>query len=87
LQDFPDGGGRERTHARSDGGRSGEQPVVRDFIKIEARIGERTLWPWVFNIADALLVAGVSILLLNFWFDRGRPTHKDAAPRPSSASG
>lgn len=87
LQDFPDGGGRERTYARSTGGRSGEQPVVRDFIKIEARIGEHTLWPWVFNIADALLVAGVVTLLLNFWFDRGRPAHKDAASRPSSASG
>ncbi len=86
LQDFPDGGGRERTHARATGGRSGDQPVVRDFIMIKARIWEQDLWPWVFNIADALLVAGVATLLLNFWFDRGRPVHKDAARRSSSAS-
>lgn len=50
--------------------KSGMQPVVRDFIKIEAKIGRLELWPWIFNIADALLVVGVSILLLNFWFDR-----------------
>jgi len=49
---------------------SGPQPVVRDFIKIEAKIGDFALWPWIFNIADALLVFGVIILLINFWFDR-----------------
>ena len=43
---------------------------VRDFIKIELRIGEMELWPWVFNVADMLLVCGVAILMINIWFDR-----------------
>ncbi|MCB9856718.1 MAG: signal peptidase II [Phycisphaerales bacterium] len=49
--------------------RSGFQPVVRDFIKIEAKFGKFEVWPWIFNIADALLVVGVAMLLLNFWAD------------------
>lgn len=49
--------------------KSGPQPVVRDFIKIELISGK--LWPWIFNIADALLVVGVAVLLLNFWTERG----------------
>lgn len=43
---------------------------VRDFIKFEASIGNFELWPWVFNVADMLLVMGVILLLINFWFDR-----------------
>lgn len=48
----------------------GPEPVVRDFIKFEVAIGGRTLYPWIFNIADALLVVGVGVLLLNFWSER-----------------
>lgn len=55
-----------------DESRSGVQPVVRDFIKIEAKFGKYSIWPWIFNIADALLVVGVIVLLLNFWFDHRR---------------
>src|SRR5215468_8229086 len=44
----------------------GMRPVVRDFIRIEATIGSHPLWPWIFNVADALLVIGVAILLINF---------------------
>lgn len=55
-----------------DDARSGLQPVVRDFIRIEARVGDFSVWPWIFNIADALLVFGVAILLLNFWADHRR---------------
>ncbi len=51
-----------------------QQGVVRDFIKMEPRftIGGRTIeiWPWVFNVADALLVVGVALLMLNFWWER-----------------
>jgi lipoprotein signal peptidase len=52
-----------------------QQGVVRDFIKMEPRIplgGGRHLevWPWVYNIADVLLVVGVAILLFNFWRER-----------------
>ncbi|MHC4445774.1 MAG: signal peptidase II [Planctomycetota bacterium] len=50
------------------------QGVVRDFIHMKPRItiGEKSfeIWPWVFNIADVLLVAGVGLLLLNFWWER-----------------
>jgi len=50
------------------------QGVVRDFIKMEPSIPLGSwridIWPWVFNIADALLVAGVGLLMLNFWWDR-----------------
>ncbi|MBN1506138.1 MAG: signal peptidase II [Sedimentisphaerales bacterium] len=52
-----------------------KQGVVRDFVKMEPRIplgGGRwkEIWPWVYNIADVLLVAGVAILMLNFWRER-----------------
>ncbi len=57
------------------------QGVVRDFIKFVwkfpgwvPRVGGRDVWPWVFNIADAGLVAGVGILLLHVLFDRKRQT-------------
>lgn len=42
--------------------------AVRDFIKIELKFGSIELWPWVFNVADMLLVCGVSVLMLNIWF-------------------
>lgn len=52
-----------------------QQGVVRDFIKMEPRIplgGGRSfeVWPWVYNIADVLLVVGVAILMINFWKER-----------------
>ncbi len=46
---------------------------VRDFIKIELHIGDFELWPWIFNVADMLLVCGVAILMLNIWFSRKHP--------------
>lgn len=49
------------------------QPVgyVRDFIKIPTRwFGDRELWPWVFNVADMLLVGGVAILAVRMLFER-----------------
>lgn len=69
IGDFPTGA-NARPFPRPNDPRSGRQPVVRDFIKIEAHVGDFALWPWIFNIADALLVVGVGVLLLNFWFDR-----------------
>jgi signal peptidase II len=74
IADFPDGGHR-RMWPRSSDRRSGLQPVVRDFIKIEAKVGGLSLWPWVFNVADALLVVGVVVLLLNLWAER-KPRHR-----------
>lgn len=50
------------------------QGVVRDFIKMEPHFQiagyQIDMWPWVFNIADVLLVFGVGILMLNFWWER-----------------
>lgn len=56
-----------------------EVGFVRDFIKIPTRFfGGPELWPWVFNVADMLLVGGVSILALYLWFDP-RPEQRAAA--------
>jgi len=49
---------------------TGIRPVVRDFIRFDMQIAGVKLWPWIFNIADALLVVGVAILLMNFWLER-----------------
>ncbi|MBU0638919.1 MAG: signal peptidase II [Planctomycetes bacterium] len=43
---------------------------VRDFIKINTTVGGRELWPWVFNVADVLLVGGVGVLAIYLWRDR-----------------
>jgi lipoprotein signal peptidase len=45
--------------------------VVRDFIKFTPVRGV-DYWPWVFNVADALLVVGVGILLISFQLERRR---------------
>ncbi len=79
LEDFPHGGNR-RVWPRPTDKASGVQPVVRDFIKIEAKIGGYTLWPWVFNIADALLVIGVGVLLLTFAFEHRAHTRSQTSP-------
>lgn len=46
--------------------------VVRDFLKFTLAIGGRPVWPWVFNIADAYLVAGVILLLLRYFLEYRR---------------
>jgi lipoprotein signal peptidase len=53
--------------------------VVRDFLKITPKFGQRDIWPWVFNVADVFLVAGVLLLMLSFWTHAGR-----AAPASST---
>ena len=68
--------------------------VVRDFVKIQPQFKLRghtvDVWPWVFNVADVLLVFGVSILMLNFWWERrqekaagGKADSAQASPRSS----
>ncbi len=54
---------------------------VRDFIKIELHIGDFELWPWIFNVADMLLVCGVSILMLNIWLCRKHPGTREGEQR------
>lgn len=51
---------------------------VRDFIKINSTVGGRELWPWVFNVADMLLVGGVGILAIQLLRER-RPQKEAAA--------
>ena len=71
---WPDGGDRPRVIPSHYEPQITQQGVVRDFIKMEPRfrVGGYLIeiWPWVFNIADVLLVVGVGLLLLNFWWDR-----------------
>ncbi|MCP4250718.1 MAG: signal peptidase II [bacterium] len=57
---------RPRQYAREDVASVTRQGVVRDFIKFTPIAGF-DYWPWVFNIADALLVVGVGTLMLTFW--------------------
>ncbi len=56
-----------------------QRGVVRDFIKLVPRfpawvprLAGRDIWPWVFNVADAALVCGVGMLLINTWLGRER---------------
>jgi lipoprotein signal peptidase len=53
---------------------------VRDFIKISQKwFGGRDVWPWVFNVADMLLVGGVGILAIRLIRDhRRRPADTKA---------
>ena len=68
------GGEHPRPILRQYQPREFRQGAVRDFIKMEPhfKIAGHSidLWPWVFNIADSLLVAGVGLLMLNFWWER-----------------
>ena len=69
-----------------------QRGVVRDFIRMEPVIkiaGQQFhIWPWVFNIADVLLVVGVALLMLNFWMDRRATCAAEApaeqTPQPSA---
>lgn len=89
------GGHRERQVPISLEPEVHRQGVVRDFIKIEPRIEvpipfteDKKLpihYPWVFNIADVLLVVGVGLLMLNFWWDR-QAEKRAAAEQAGSSS-
>lgn len=75
-----------------------EAGFVRDFIKIPttlpdwgwipAKVRGRELWPWVFNVADMLLVGGVAILALYLWRDRrrGHPRKRGAVDSHGAAA-
>lgn len=59
-----------------------ERGYVRDFIKIPTKLwGQRDLWPWVFNVADMLLVGGVAVLAIHLL--REPRKHPAAAPAAS----
>lgn len=60
--------------------------VVRDFMKFHTIAGWE-VWPWVFNVADSLLVVGVAILLISLWGEHrpgGSRVSKAASPEASS---
>jgi signal peptidase II len=73
-----------------------EVGFVRDFIKIPttvprwswipARLQGREAWPWVFNVADVLLVCGVVILAIHLWRDR-KPREAQACATGSPGPG
>ncbi|MCG3129209.1 MAG: Lipoprotein signal peptidase [Phycisphaerae bacterium] len=54
---------------------------VRDFIKIPTKALWGEVWPWVFNVADSLLVCGVLVLAGYLWVDR---RHTSARPAPGA---
>jgi len=81
IGDYPLGT-NPRSYEKTAEVRAGLRPVVRDFLKIEARLGGYSLWPWIFNVADALLVVGVGVLLINFWFER--QPHGEARQRTAA---
>ena len=66
LGSFPDGA-NPRAYDDDEIVARGQVGVVRDFIKLEPTLFGRQLWPWVFNMADAWLVAGVGILIIDFF--------------------
>ncbi len=68
----------EKRLARADAARL-DPPVgyVRDFIKIPTTFWDRELWPWVFNIADTLLVCGVAILAIGLWREQRPMSESD----------
>ncbi len=75
IGDWPDGA-NPRSFVRADV-TVHRQGVVRDFIKLVPKfpagvpkLAGRDIWPWVFNVADAALVCGVGLLLLNTWITR-----------------
>lgn len=75
--------GEARDEARDPAG------YVRDFIHIPAKFSwGKSVWPWVFNVADMLLVGGVGILSIYLWRDRKAPhpagDHLPAADAPSN---
>ncbi len=56
-----------------------EAGFVRDFLKISKRwMGGREVWPWVFNVADMLLVGGVAVLTLHLLL--ARPPKSELPP-------
>jgi lipoprotein signal peptidase len=73
-----------------------EVGFVRDFIKIPTtlprwswippKVRGKELWPWVFNVADMLLVGGVGILAIHLWRDRKHPRHTKRNTVDSRAS-
>lgn len=85
LGEWPEGGKPYRTIRKKGKWYLEPSPVVRDFIKIDTSWLPKgfQIWKWIFNVADALLVVGVGLLLINFW--RENKSGKKAESTDSSA--
>lgn len=70
IGEWPEGGMPHRSIAKHQDWYIKHVPVVRDFLKFDTAWLGYQVWKWIFNVADALLVVGVGLLLLNFWRDR-----------------
>lgn len=80
--EWPEGGEPRRSIPKNKDLFIRPSTVVRDFIKIDtAWLKGYQLWKWIFNVADALLVVGVGLLLLNFWRDRHQMKSASATDR------
>lgn len=76
VGNWPDGS-QANKYSRSEIISIKNQGVVRDFLKFSGRFPQwvpfvkgKNIWPWVFNVADAALVCGVGILVINLWRTR-----------------
>jgi len=78
LQDYPPAADAPVRHVpRALAGELEPVGCVRDFIKVSKKwFGGSELWPWVFNVADMLLVSGVGVLAILLLRDR----HPAAVP-------
>ena len=93
---WPDGAAPEFVRADRIVGQPRQQGVVRDFLKFVPRfpswvpwLSGRDAWPWIFNLADAMLVCGVILLLFNLQLVHGRAPDEsdaDADPTPTNHS-
>ena len=79
-------GAAPRPILRSDVLDQSSRGVVRDFVKIDLSVAGYPMWPWIFNIADVLLVIGVGVLLLNFWAERHERLAESQAAGSEQAS-
>lgn len=64
-----------------------QRTAVRDFIRVDVgwkwtrpdgTKAEWSLWPWIFNVADSMLVVGVSLLLIIYWRHPVAPAPRDS---------
>ncbi len=63
---YPDGADPARLRL-APGSAPEQHTAVRDFIHVDMAFRRQSLWPWIFNIADSMLVVGVALLLIIYW--------------------